>query len=350
MNLERRTSRGWSAAAIAALAVLMPLVEAVAQEAGPLLPHVGGRIATAFSNTYGADSESELIFTEVTASIQSVQYASTRGLRTFRDIRRQDIESSSVYVLGYSDSMPRVLPGTTSLGVSAATLEELRTTGRARLSLIYDAAGSRIDGDLTLVDKDVRLPLLIENEIVPTPAIRASGTFGAPPRQATGEFHILNNKNNPMMLQSYLKLSWEKQPRLERVTRVSAGASMQNAMQQSLATLRKYDIHGILFDFGSARLRPEAGSLIADIATTLKANPTWTLLVNGHTDSIGDTVTNKRLSADRAASVKTELVRRGIDAARLKTDGLGETAPKADNATLEGRALNRRVELVRTDM
>ena len=139
--------------AIAALAVLMPLVEAVAQEAGPLLPHVGGRIATAFSNTYGADSESELIFTAVTASMQSVQYASTRGLRAFRDIRRQDIESSSVYVLGYSDSMPRVLPGTTSLGVSAATLEELRTTGRARLSLIYDAAGSRIDGDLTLVDK-----------------------------------------------------------------------------------------------------------------------------------------------------------------------------------------------------
>lgn len=332
-----------------AVAISFHTGNALSQESGPLMPHVGGRIATSFSNTFGPDSESEFTFTGVDASLQSLSYASARGLRTSRDIRTEDIRNSSTYVLGFSDKMPRVLPGTTSLGISTASLEELRANGRTRLSLIYDENGSKLDGELQLVGQFEKIPLLIEDQIVPTPAVRARGTFGAAPRTASGEFYFLDNKHNPMMLQSQVQFSWEKQPRHERVTKVTAGASMQTAMQQSLQTMRRYDIHGILFDFNSAKLRPETESLVADIATTLKNNPTWTLQINGHTDSIGNADFNLKLSADRAASVRADLVRKGIDGTRLQTSGLGETKPKADNATLEGRALNRRVELVRTD-
>jgi outer membrane protein OmpA-like peptidoglycan-associated protein len=89
--------------------------------------------------------------------------------------------------------------------------------------------------------------------------------------------------------------------------------------------------------------------LIKDITLTLTNNPTWTLLINGHTDSIGDAAYNQKLSAARAESVANALIERGIAANRLQTAGLGASQPKGDNSTLQGRALNRRVELVRTD-
>jgi outer membrane protein OmpA-like peptidoglycan-associated protein len=96
-------------------------------------------------------------------------------------------------------------------------------------------------------------------------------------------------------------------------------------------------------------MRPESAALIKDIAVTLKHNPTWTLQINGHTDSIGDPAYNQKLSAARAKAVTDALIKRGIAASRLNSAGLGETQPKGDNSTLEGRAINRRVELVRTD-
>lgn len=319
------------------------------QSAGPLLPHIGGRLTTSFSNTFGPDAESDIVFTAVTPDVLSLDYTSQRGLKVARDMRGADLRSSAVYVLGFSAKMPKLIEGTTSLGISGTSLEELRTKGKTPLALIYDETGARLEGELVLVEKSVKLQVLIENQLVPTAAVRAKGKFGAAPREAVADFYFLDNKNNPMMLQSQIQFSWEKQPRLERIIKVTAGASQQSAMQQSLATLRKYDVYGILFDFGSARIRPETASLIADIAATLKNNPTWRLQVNGHTDSIGGDAANMKLSSERAAAVMAELIRLGTAADRLKSAGLGETVPKADNATLEGRALNRRVELVRTD-
>jgi outer membrane protein OmpA-like peptidoglycan-associated protein len=82
---------------------------------------------------------------------------------------------------------------------------------------------------------------------------------------------------------------------------------------------------------------------------TLKNNPLWTLQVVGHTDSIGDPGYNQRLSEARAQAVVLALGKRGIDPARLSYQGMGASNPIGDNRTLQGRALNRRVELVRTD-
>ena len=124
---------------------------------------------------------------------------------------------------------------------------------------------------------------------------------------------------------------------------------MQSAMEQALNTLRKYDVYGIRFDFDKATLQPSAAKLINEIATTLQNNPSWTLRIIGHTDSIGTLEYNMNLSAARAASVATALTNQGIAPTRLQTSGKGPTQPKAENNTLHGRSLNRRVELVRTD-
>ena len=100
--------------------------------------------------------------------------------------------------------------------------------------------------------------------------------------------------------------------------------------------------------YTSTSIKPRC-DLIKDIALTLTHNPTWTLQINGHTDSIGDEAYNQKLSAARAKAVAAALIKRGIAGQRLQTAGLGPTQPKGDNSTLQGRALNRRVELVRTD-
>ena len=81
----------------------------------------------------------------------------------------------------------------------------------------------------------------------------------------------------------------------------------------------------------------------------LRNFPTWRLKITGHTDATGDVGANERLSQLRAEAVKAALVTRGIDANRLETEGAGELRPAAPNNTAEGRALNRRVELVRLD-
>lgn len=334
--------------ALAAAAGVAPM--ALAQDmSGPLSPHVGGQVTTAFSNRFGPDAEGTVNFTAVTPQQLNLTYSSTRGLTVNRNISIADRQGAKSYVLGYASDMPLMIPGTTSLGISGASLVELRTTGKTSLSLIHDTKLSRIDGQLALLEKDIKLSLLIEDQVVQVPAVHASGTFASGDKTGTGDFYFLDNKNNPLMLQSTIQFSWEKEPRAERIVRVSAGASMKSAMEQSLNTLRSYDLYGLHFDFDKSTLRPESASLIKDIATTLKNNPIWTLQINGHTDSIGDPAYNQKLSAERAAAVASALVKQGIEANRVQTGGVGETQPKGNNATLDGRALNRRVELLRTD-
>jgi OOP family OmpA-OmpF porin len=98
----------------------------------------------------------------------------------------------------------------------------------------------------------------------------------------------------------------------------------------------------------SATITGESAPVLQEIATVMKRNPGWKLRVDGHTDSIGGSVPNLDLSRRRAAAVKQALVARfSIASDRLTTDGFGASRPKATNSTLEGRALNRRVELVK---
>jgi outer membrane protein OmpA-like peptidoglycan-associated protein len=342
--LSRRTFGG-----VVAGATLLGLRPALAQPAGPLMPHVGGQITTAFSNTFGADAESTVTFSAVNSEMLSLEYVSTRGLRVARNILANDRANARLYVMGYAEQMPLVIPGSTSLGISGEVLRELRDRGRTGLSLAYDARLSRIDGELQLVERSVRVPLIVEQQLVDVPAVRATGRFASGDRTGTGNFLFLDNQNNPLMIESFVRFSWEQQPRLERIIRVSAGASMKSAMEQALATLRKYDLYGLHFAFDKADLLPASARLIDDIAVTLRNNPSWTIRIAGHTDSMGDAAYNLRLSQQRAASVASELERMGISATRLTTAGFGETQPIGDNATLDGRATNRRVELTRTD-
>jgi OmpA-OmpF porin, OOP family len=106
--------------------------------------------------------------------------------------------------------------------------------------------------------------------------------------------------------------------------------------------------HGILFDSGSAKIKSESYKTLADIGGLLTGSPELRLSIEGHTDSDGADAANLDLSQKRADAVRTYLVDAyKIDAARLETKGWGEGKPMDTNNTAEGKAINRRVELVK---
>ena len=119
------------------------------------------------------------------------------------------------------------------------------------------------------------------------------------------------------------------------------------AMMQALQSTGHVAVYGINFDFGKATIRPDPVAVLADILSLLSADPNLRLTIEGHTDNVGQSGFNQKLSADRATSVKVWLVTNGVDAARLQTAGFGDTRPVVDNHIDEGRAKNRRVELVK---
>lgn len=103
----------------------------------------------------------------------------------------------------------------------------------------------------------------------------------------------------------------------------------------------------VLFASGRSRLLPAAESRLRQVADALVAgDPGATFVVEGHTDSTGDEGRNQRLSEARANAVRDFLVEHGVSAGRIEARGMGESQPVADNATADGRANNRRVEVV----
>jgi len=106
-------------------------------------------------------------------------------------------------------------------------------------------------------------------------------------------------------------------------------------------------LYGILFDTGKDALKPESEPLLGEIVTLLKNNGGLSISVEGHTDNVGNAKANQTLSQKRAESVKKFLVGKGIDGKRLATKGWGDAKPVSDNRSEDGRAKNRRVELVK---
>jgi OmpA-OmpF porin, OOP family len=117
---------------------------------------------------------------------------------------------------------------------------------------------------------------------------------------------------------------------------------------QMITSSGRYVTHGILFDTDSDRLKPESAPVIQSIAMGLETNPNLKLLIEGHTDSVGNADHNMDLSRRRAEAVKSVLVGQfKVDTARLSTAGMGATKPIDSNDTPQGRSQNRRVELVK---
>lgn len=107
-------------------------------------------------------------------------------------------------------------------------------------------------------------------------------------------------------------------------------------------------VYGIYFDTGKSAIKPESAAAIGEVAKLLKGHPRLAVHIVGHTDNVGTFESNMKLSQDRANAVVQDLVgKHAIPAARLKAAGVGPLAPVASNDSDDGRAKNRRVELVK---
>ncbi len=120
------------------------------------------------------------------------------------------------------------------------------------------------------------------------------------------------------------------------------------AMGNDINNTGHVSIYGIYFDSGKAEIKPESDTAIMQISKLLKNNETLKLYVVGHTDNVGNIEANMKLSKDRADAVVNYLITKyGITSVRLKSYGVASLTPVASNDTEEGKAKNRRVELVK---
>jgi outer membrane protein OmpA-like peptidoglycan-associated protein len=307
----------------------------------------------------------------------------TQSVRATRKILREDLENAHEYAQNFSPRLPLTLPSTTSLGVSAGVLNELKTKGEVPFT--YQATGltgalggllgglggmaggmgnapggqdkqaqdamndlqkmSKVSCTLKRTDsKTYSFPVLVNGVRTQLPAVRATCKSD---EGEDAEFYFLDDAQNPLSLTWKLGTSDRLQViKLEYVSEKTAPASKD--LEQKLENKEKVQIYGIYFDFASAKIKPESKPTLDEIAGVMKAHPDWKLNVDGHTDNVGTDPFNLDLSKQRAAAVKDALViEYHIGAGRLDTNGFGASRPVETNTTMEGRARNRRVELSR---
>lgn len=125
----------------------------------------------------------------------------------------------------------------------------------------------------------------------------------------------------------------------QTIEKITAADILDEINAKGYATLH------INFDTGKSRIKTDSYEVISEIEKMMKANTNLKISIEGHTDNVGDKVSNMKLSKNRARSVLMALTDEDIDESRLESKGFGQTKPIEDNATEEGKAKNRRVEL-----
>lgn len=301
----------------------------------------------------------------------STQVATRTGALRQVDVRRSvllsDLRASTFFLNWFVSSASATIPGSTAIGTSSAVLRSLKTKGTAELALV-DRENSGLVADRTqspniyqhlmayplqrVGSGSATLPVIVNDVKADLPVVHATGTYMGD----TVEFFFLDDESNPLALKSrrhstiaggptehtqVVKISYRCQPDSPAATAVSR-------LERTLLESGRVDVYDIYFRFNSDEIRKESEPTLQEIAALLRRQPTWKLAIEGHTDSIASDAYNLELSARRAASVKRALTQRhGADGNRLSTSGAGEARPKDRNDTLDGRARNRRVELVR---
>ena len=310
-------------------------------------------------------------------------YAGRRDwIRVRRTVPLSDLRTARTQILGFATEDPLQLPGTTALGPSLAVIEAARQRGSAEV--VVRNYADRLDnpGILRRIGAATQpFPVLLNGQRVTLPAIRMRGQLGQPGHPRPWEFWFLDHPTQPLTLKvSYgaegapesAPPEWMRQIVRIDVPEPVAGAAGGGGvagvppagqgtgggtgiadgagagMERALAANCRVTLPGVYFEFDSDQLNPASAPRIREVGDFLRRHPEWPVTIEGHTDSVGGPRYNQDLSDRRAAALKQELVgTHGISTARLSTRGYGASRPVEPNTTIEGRARNRRVELVR---
>lgn len=344
-----------------------------AQEKPPRIPLAPGVVFV--SALRFPDGDRESLFTFERVSPEGVthvwRYLETRanGDTVRREIRAEvsaeDLASAPRW-LDYQE--PGKRPGYTTFSLSRAVYQRLESPGTSSFQIrSFERTGDANSpvvvwrGTLTRTSTAPEpFPLLLNGRRVQVPVHRARGEFayrGSAPR--TLQFWVLADSTQPLLLKvahGETVLQTTEVIVGEAASGVAAGSGAAGGGEPAGVRLVERDLEagcraelpGIYFGFNSAALDPASDSTIASVAAMLARHPKWNVTIEGHTDSIGSAASNKQLSERRAAAVRDRLVSgHRVAGSRVTAAGFGASRPKEPNATIEGRARNRRVELVR---
>ena len=326
----------------------------------------------------GAGGERESVVEIEEASPAGVRYGwryreiHTNGDTVLGDAARfvsaADLATASRVHLIYEPNSPLEHPGYTAWSVSKAVYEQLRTSGSTQFQMMSGEppAGAgvlpgfsfvsaqlvpvRWRGTLTRVGAAPEaFPMIINGKRVTVSALHARAELTGRGEQWTPEVWVLADSTHPLLLKA---MSIEP-PKTFQVVRAdlpdeSASASGARELERELSTACRVEFPGVYFAFNSATLEPASDRAIAGLAAILAQHRDWSVVIEGHTDSIGGDAANRALSERRAAAVRERLVTgHRIAPERLRSAGYGAARPREPNGTIEGRARNRRVELAR---
>lgn len=165
---------------------------------------------------------------------------------------------------------------------------------------------------------------------------------------AEADIQKLGEERDQVLLRSRTREAQQAQREAQQAT------THASRLEQELAALKAKQtdrglvvtLSDVLFEFNRADLKPGAMRSLYPLVTFLKENPTRTVSIEGHTDSVGSQSYNLELSARRADAVRDFLMAQGVEAGRINTVGYGKAYPVASNDTEAGRQQNRRVEVV----
>ena len=323
----------------------------VRNAASASIPLVPGLALTDIWTPRANQPDIEVLTTVNTVDGNSIQVTGKalagNGAGSPRNLCAADLVNGREYEAQFGPSTPTTIRGATMFTLSRAVFSDLKA-GRPAALTFYEAFNDAEGGyDLNSLGKgtiarveasDVPYSIIVNGERRDLPSIHATGNLG----DRTFDLSVLDDIANPLVL----NLKVHNSP--FHITYVKITFPEKKEVEQQLAKTGHADIYGIYFDFDKATPRAESAPVLKEIAQALKDNPKWKLEIAGHTDNVGGNTYNLNLSDQRAQGVMHSLITEyGIDADRLSAKGFGQTQPKATNDTAEGRALNRRVELVR---
>jgi outer membrane protein OmpA-like peptidoglycan-associated protein len=333
----------------------------------PLIPLQRGLVMVSALRSEQGDRENVVTIDQHSSS--GVTYAWTTDvpgangrpetLEFRRFVRAIDLQKAARLHSAYWAGDKSDYPGYTGWTLSTAVFDALTAGGDVPYMIVNadrGQAGSqamvagllrqtrRLKGTLRAMDGATRaFPLIVNGARIDVPARRVSGKFSADGFVEQVELSVLADRLHPLILKSAMgEDAWQ-------LVRVETPQEAQGrTLEQQLAHNCRVEIPGIRFSFGTAIIDAQSDRALGVIARLLAAHPDWPVLIEGHTDNVGSDGANLKLSQARADAVRTRLARNhAIAEARLKAEGFGEARPRESNDTLEGRARNRRVELVR---
>jgi outer membrane protein OmpA-like peptidoglycan-associated protein len=202
-------------------------------------------------------------------------------------------------------------------------------------------------GTLSMVTPaPVSFSLLLNGRRTEVPALHLRGRLTARGQIWEPQLWVLADSAYPLLLK-WIGAHGQSDNVLQTVRVDMPVASLVPELERGLSTTCRAELPGIYFAFNSAVLDAASDGTIAAVAGLLAKHPDWTATLEGHTDSIGSAAANRALSERRVAAVRSRLVEHRVEGPRLKTAGFGSARPRETNTTIEGRARNRRVEMVR---